>query len=100
MTIEEASEKYCIPIKILKEYERWGLCSEVKKVMGTWNYDESDIERLSTIMTLHDIGFTQEEIRQYMELLCDGASTEEKRMAMLNEKRKGTLDESKPRKND
>ena len=22
MTIEEASEKYCIPIKILKEYEK------------------------------------------------------------------------------
>ena len=26
MTIEEASEKYCIPIKILKEYESMELC--------------------------------------------------------------------------
>ena len=58
MTIQEASEKYNIPIKILQEYERWGLCGEVKKVMGSWHYDNSDIERLSTIMTLHDIGFT------------------------------------------
>lgn len=49
MTINEASNRYHIPIKILKEYESWGLCSEVKKVMGTWNYDDSDIERLSTI---------------------------------------------------
>lgn len=31
MTIDEASQKYNIPIKILKEYENWGLCQEVKK---------------------------------------------------------------------
>lgn len=30
MTINKASEKYNIPIKILKEYERWGLCGEIK----------------------------------------------------------------------
>lgn len=34
MTIEEASERYNIPIKVLKEYESWGLCSEVKKSDG------------------------------------------------------------------
>ncbi len=93
MTIDEASSRYYIPIKILKEYESWGLCKEVKKIMGTWNYDDSDIERLSTIMTLHDIGFTNDEIRKYMELLCSGELTEKKRMSMLNEKRKGTLAE-------
>ena len=58
MTIYEASERYCIPIQILREYESWGLCGEVKKVMGSWRYDDSDLERLVTIMTLHDIGFT------------------------------------------
>ena len=93
MTINEASERYQIPIKILKEYESWGLCGEVKKVMGSWHYDESDIEKLSTIMTLHDIGFTNEEVEKYMRLLLDEKSTEEERMNMLNEKRKGTLDE-------
>lgn len=93
MTINEASKRYQIPIKILKQYESWGLCSEVKKVMGAWQYDESDIQRLSTIMTLHDIGFTNEEIKQYMELLLKGKATERKRMKMLNEKRNGTLDE-------
>ena len=30
MTIEEASEKYCIPIKILKEYEVWNLQNRKK----------------------------------------------------------------------
>ncbi len=93
MTINEASEQYKIPIKILQEYESWGLCGEVKKVMGSWNYDESDIERLSTIMTLHDIGFNNNEIEKYMLLLLDGKSTEKERMKMLNDKRNGTLDE-------
>lgn len=36
MTIDDASKKYCIPIKILKEYENMGLCGSVKRVMGAW----------------------------------------------------------------
>ncbi len=93
MTINEASERYKIPIKILQEYENWGLCGEVKKVMGSWNYDESDIERLSIIMTLHDIGFSNEKKKKYMQLLLNGKSTEKERLKMLSEKRNGTLDE-------
>ena len=34
MTIEEASERYNIPIKVLKEYESWGLCSEALRRNG------------------------------------------------------------------
>lgn len=93
MTIDEASEKYNIPIKILKEYESWGLCHEVKKIMGSWQYDEIDIERLSIIMTLYDIGFTNEEIEKYMLLLIEGEQSEEERMAMLNQKRENILGE-------
>ena len=57
MTINEASERYNIPIEVLKEYESWGLCDEGRRVMGVWQYDALDIQRLSMIMTLHDIGF-------------------------------------------
>ena len=91
MTIHEARKKYNIPIKILQEYESWGLCGEVKKVMGSWRYDDSDIERLSLIMTLHDIGFTNEEIEKYMRLFFKGTSTAQARIEMLNNKRDGTL---------
>ncbi|WP_195269545.1 helix-turn-helix domain-containing protein [Eubacterium sp. 1001713B170207_170306_E7] len=93
MTIDEASERYNIPIKILREYERWGLCGEVKKVMGAWQYDDTDIERLSMIMTLHDIGFTNQEIEAYMKLLLEEENSEEARLRMLNEKRRTALDE-------
>ena len=93
MTILEASKQYHIPIKILKEYESWGLCCEVKKVMGDWQYDDQDIERLSTIMTLHDIGFSKAEIGRYMRLLLQGSATEAERMEMLDKQRSNTLEE-------
>lgn len=93
MTIDEASERYNIPIKILKEYESWGLCGEVKKVMGSWRYDQTDIERLSLIMTLHDVGFSNEEVERYMRLALSDEETADEQMNMLRKKRNGTLDE-------
>ena len=93
MTMQEASKRYMIPIKILKEYESWGLCGAVKKVMGAWQYDDTDLERLSTIMTLHDIGFTTEEVETYMRLLLEQKDSDMARLRMLNQKRSATLDE-------
>ena len=93
MTIQEASECCRIPLHILQEYERWGLCRAVKDVMGTWQYDQTDIERLSLILTLHDVGFAPEEVEHSMRLLLVGDSTKEERARMLKERRDGTLDE-------
>ena len=93
MTKQEASEKYNIPISILDEYESWGLCREVKKVMEVWQYDDTDLERLSMIMTLHDIGFTNAEVEHYMQLMLEGTHTKEQRLRMLNRRRSDALDE-------
>ena len=93
MTIDEASTRYNIPLDILHEYESWGLCGAVKKVMGAWQYDDQDIERLSTIMTLHDIGFLNDEVEGYMRLLLEGESTKAQRLGMLNKRQSATLNE-------
>ena len=93
MTMDEASRQYCIPIRILREYEGWGLCGVVKKVMGAWQYDDTDVERLSTIMTLHDIGFTSQEVETYMRLLLEQEGTDRARLRMLDEKRRAALDD-------
>ena len=61
--------------------------------MSSWAYDDSDLERLSMIITLHDIGFNNEEVEAYMSLMMQGKSTESERMKMLNAKRSHTLDE-------
>ena len=93
MTIEEASRLYNIPMEILREYESWGLCGAVKKVMGAWQYDDTDLERLSLIMTLHDVGFDSAQVEAYMRLLLEHDGSEEQRMRMLEERRDCTLDE-------
>ena len=93
MTKEEASERYQIPIAILDEYESWGLCSAVKQVMGVWQYDDQDLERLSTIMALHDMGFDVKEVERYMRLLLSDADTRRERLRMLERRRNAALDE-------
>ena len=91
MTQQEASEHYNIPVSILQEYKSWGLCDAVKKVMGVWQYDDEDLEWLSIILTLHDIGFTTEEAETYMRLLLEQPDSTKKRLRMVEEKRNKTL---------
>ncbi|HJE83894.1 MULTISPECIES: MerR family transcriptional regulator [Megasphaera] len=93
MTIDEVCERYCIPKSVLEEYEKLGLCSSVKCVMGQWQYDDTDVERLSLIMTLHDVGFTNEEVEAYMGLLLSGGDTREARLKMLDKLRQQAVDE-------
>lgn len=93
MTMKEASKRYSIPIEILYEYESWGMCTSVKKEMGVWQYDDFDLERLSLIMTLYDVGFSNDEVKTYMCLLLEGDVTERQRLNMLNKKRSMVLDE-------
>ena len=90
MTIDEVSERYQIPAEILREYEGWGLCGADSV---SWQCGKQDLERLSLIMTLHDIGFCKDEVEEYMRLLLEGENTEEQRMQMLNKRRGIALDE-------
>ena len=83
MTIQEASERYHIPMHILREYDCLGLCGAVKKVMGDWQYDDAD----------HDIGFAVEEMETYMRLLLEGDHTAAQRLNMLEKKRSAALEE-------
>lgn len=61
--------------------------------MGTWQYDDSDIERLGLIMTLHDLGFDNREVETYMRLYMEKEKTGDQRMDMLNMKRNDALNE-------
>lgn len=93
MTKEEIFQKYNILPKILDEYHKWNLCGEVKKVMSTWQYDDSDLEKISTIMTLHKIGFEKSDIEKYMCLLKKDCSSEKERLEMLSKRRDESLEE-------
>lgn len=82
MTREEVLRRYKIPAEILDEYEPQGQ-----------QYDDSDIERISTIMTLRDIGFEKEDIKVYMHLEQIGVSTLKERLEILEVRRNAILDE-------
>ena len=64
MTVQEMGRQYQMPIKIVKEYVRWGLRGEVEK-RGTCQWDDADLERLSMVMTPHESG----EVERYRKLL-------------------------------
>ena len=93
MTTQETSERYQIPMDVLRAYERWNLCGLEEKVKGQWRYDDIDLERLGTIMTLLDVGFTIQEAEAYMRLQLEQNHTESQRLRMLDQKRDRTLDE-------
>ena len=48
--------------------------------MCVWQYDDENLERLSTILTLHDIGFTTEEVETYLPGLDLTSSTANKQV--------------------
>ncbi|MGM0216796.1 MerR family transcriptional regulator [Enterococcus sp. AZ109] len=91
MNQAEVSQRYDIPVSILQEYESWGLCDVVKIVMGEWQYDDQDIERLSTIMALHDLDFSHDEIESYMRLLLENKNGEAACINLLNNQRQKKL---------
>lgn len=51
--------------------------------MGSWHYDESDMERLSTIMTLHGIGFSNDEVKIFAFLPGTGGMSLARRLHIL-----------------
>ena len=93
MTIEEVRRRYRIPAEILKEYESWDSGKTAGQETEERQYDDSDLEKLSLIMTLHDIGFAADEIEAYMKLTAEGGSGGGERLRMLDQKRTATLDE-------
>jgi len=93
MNKQEVSRRFCIPVSILDEYHEMGLCDAVRMAMDDWHYDDRDLERLSMIMALHDMGFTKPEVENYMKLLLQGEATADQRMRILNEHRQKALDE-------
>lgn len=90
MTIHQISERYHLPLSLLQEYERWRL--DNAKMPGKWVYDQTDIERLSLVLTLYNAGFTGDEACQYMRLWLAGDSSAPERLQLLCNKRNLTLD--------
>ncbi len=90
MTLFEVSEKYNIPPEIIKDYELRYLCGNVKNSAGTHEYSNEDIENLSIIITLLDLGFSADETQKYIKARLCGKN-DNSLLCMLCEKRKSIL---------
>ena len=93
MTRQEISRRYQIPLDVLLEYEEWALCGADKQMADAWQYDDSDLERLSMVMTLLEIGFRVREAEVYLHLALEGERSGAQRLRMLEERRSAILEE-------
>ncbi|HIQ82607.1 MAG TPA: MerR family transcriptional regulator [Candidatus Pullichristensenella stercorigallinarum] len=89
VTMQEASERYNIPMEVVREYESWGGMAE--KDMGVEQCGDADLEALSLMMTLRGLGFTAQEIKSYMRPSPAGAAADAMRLRMLECKRVDAL---------
>ena len=90
MTLFEISEKYNSPPEIIKEYEHRFLCGKYENTAGPHEYSDEDIENLSIIITLRDIGFSAEETDRYMRTKLSGKK-DNSLFCLLCEKRNSLL---------
>ena len=89
MTIREVSERYRIPMEVLREYERWTAAEGI----GPREYGDRDLERLGLLLTLYDIGFTRGEAERYLRLLLERPDAAGDRLRMLERRRCAALEE-------
>ena len=61
--------------------------------MDNAEHSKFDLEKLSLIKALRDIGFTAEEVEDYMKLHSAGKSSRPMRLKMINQRRSQFLDE-------
>lgn len=94
MTDREISERYNIPLSVLQEYESWGFGRTTGEKSGPRQYDDRDLEYLSLVMTLHDIGFKKSQTETYIKLLLhDSAGVSAQCLNMLEQRRRELLNE-------
>ena len=92
MRIKEVSKRFNVSITALRYYEKVGLFEDVNRVNGIREYEDKDIERLSLILTLKNIGLSNETILKYIELNEQGAHTKKQQIQVLKLERQKLLD--------
>lgn len=84
MTMRDVNTRFCVPIDVMEKYEAWGF--------GSGDYTNRDLDQLSLMLTLQDIGFQSAQIEQYMRLM-NTENSGSQRLIMLNTKRREMLDQ-------
>ena len=89
MTGEEIHRQYLVPYEIIEEYRSFDLWKGKDKNQ----FDDSDLQKISLVMILHNIGFIQPEVESYLRLVGTNCETGAQRLHMLENRRRVVLDE-------
>lgn len=93
MKIKEVSDKFNISMTTLRYYEKIGLLDDVQRINGVREYEDRDIRHLSMIITLKNVGLSNESILKYVELSKHGDISNIERTHILKQQRQKLLDE-------
>lgn len=91
LTLQDASKMFGIPVDTLQQYEKNGFLQGMVKDSKAGNYEEDDFKQLGLVHFLLNAGFTQKEVRKYLELIKNNETGEEQ-IRMLRKQRCELLD--------
>ena len=92
MNINEISLAYNVPVDCIQDFENQGFFDEVKQINGKKIYEEKDIQKLSFLMTLKNVGMSIQDMKKYIQYISEGDSTLSQRIDMLTRYRQDILD--------
>lgn len=88
LTISDAARASGVSAHTLRYYERAGLLDPVDRAQsGHRRYAEDDLARIQFLTKLRSTGMPIRKVREYAELIRQGDSTHEQRLALLEEHR-------------
>ncbi len=93
MTLEEASERFCIDIENLSYYEKNGLLIYKKLVNNVPDYTEEELHKVGMIHALLDAGMDLDILQNYLKLNWKKAGNREEQIRILRKQRYRLLEE-------
>lgn len=92
MTIEQASQRFGVPLPKLQLYEKQGLFDFHKLPDGSIDYDDELMDYIGIINVLVDAGAEVDTLRSFMQRLMQSTITKEEKLRYLQEQRKKLLE--------
>lgn len=92
MTIEQASERFAVPLSKLRFYEEQGLFDCHKQPDGVVDYNDDLMDYLGMINVLMDAGAEVDALRSFMKQLMQSTITKEEKLRYLRSQRQKLLE--------
>lgn len=93
MTLQEASERFCISVEKLTYYEENRLIIHERLVDGVPDYTEEELRKVSVIHDLLEAGMEVDVLQKYMQLLSKNTVSKTEQIRILRKQRCELMEE-------